>query len=223
MQTCAVTCTGGRPELFALCRKWVERQAHKVNQWLVATDNGDRPEIPRWADHFDLTTSGPDAALLAILAKVPADHAVIVFEDDDWYSPTHVATIVSKLSDGHMLACQKQAMRFHLPAMRCTELHDQQGFIQGTVGIHPDFVRQYMKMIERGDLTAEEHEGGRYDQITTIGIKGAGHGLPGRAGFTRSHLAHHRKTTSMLLDPDHKTFRTWLGQDADHYLRLLNR
>lgn len=221
MQVCVVTCTGGRPELFALCRKWVERQTKKVDQWLVATDNGDTPEIPTWAKHEHLPAGGPDSALITMLGRVPDDHAVIVMEDDDWYSPVHVETIVKQIDAGHMLSCQRQAMRFHLPAMRCTELHEQQGFIQGTVGIHPNYVEAYRKMIERGDLSAPEHESGRYDEITTIGIKGAGHGLPGRAGFTRSHLPHHRKTTSMLLDPDHRTFRRWLGADADDYLRLL--
>jgi len=232
VKVCVVTCTGGRPELFALCRRWVERQTHKPDAWIVTTDCSDAPDIPAWATLLRVPPEPKDEmvgpvetamwALTCALANVPPDHAVVIMEDDDWYSATHVATAVEQLCK-HSIAQLGELWRFHLPASRAAKgvpaSPDQRQFVPGVASFRHSEIPTICRVIRTpSPWYAGIHF---YDADTCVSIKGVGFGLPGRCGATRKHIPDHRKTLRARPDPGHRMFRKKVGPDAASYLSLL--
>src|SRR6185369_16758975 len=96
----AITPTADRPEAFALCERWMARQTIKPDQWIVA-DGGQVPvrctmgqthiHDPRPAGAANLAHN-----LLNAISAVKGEVVAIV-EDDDWYSPKHLETMVRLL------------------------------------------------------------------------------------------------------------------------------
>lgn len=238
MKFAVVTCTGGRPELFALCRRWVERQTRKPDAWLVFSDFGDVPDVPSWAQFIPVPKrpdwySGPgylDPAwsLTFALNSVPKDHAAIIMEDDDLYFPHHCEVLMQHVERGALISYGDEVWKFNLPEQRwmyragCDPT-------EGCVGIHPDAIARYneaMRVVPRWDPNMEPfREGlyGIYKGYTKIDIKGVGYGLPGRAGATNQHVPTHKKCKIMRPDPGNKKFRQFAGKDADAYLRLVQK
>lgn len=223
----AVTCTGGRPELFELCKKWLARQTVQPDGWVVATDNGDvPPDLPRNATHlrvdppaFNPTADWrPNHALREAMRFVPEGNHVIVFEDDDWYSPRHAEVCLERLSAGHGVAYCDHVVEFVLPS-RIWREHRKPGASEGRVGVHAKDVPIYADRLLNRPLWSGLTDG-RYSELTTVGIKGAGHGLPGRPGATPLHR--YTPKSGWASDPSFAKFCQLLGRDADDYLRLLS-
>lgn len=229
MKTCAVTCTGGRPELFALCRRWVEHQTVRPDHWIVVTDNGESVDVPSWASFASVSPlfgdprtpdHKPNHALHQALKLVPSGHAAIVFEDDDYYFPNHVASCVQKLEEGHGVTYCNHVIEFNLPA-GIWRRHDKPGASEGRVGIHPMDVRLYAERLLNRPLWSGLTDG-RYPILTTVGIKGAGFGLPGRRGATPLH-GYNADRSNWQHDNDFSKFRSLIGPDAESYIRLLRK
>lgn len=227
-----VTCTGGRPELFALCRRWVLRQSMPVDRWIVTTDVGDQPNAPE-AEVFAVprdflpTDHQPQRehrgwkalrALCFALSKVKSDSYVVVMEDDDWYGPDYVKTLVET---DHWLPHQQQMHLCHLPAERYgTSLADNP--VEGYLAFRPGNQKRILSWLLAG------HPRPKLDSRPVsmqqfVQVKGVGFGLPGRSGATRKHIADHRKVLSLPSDPGNQTFQRLVGGDAGDYLRLLKR
>tara|TARA_R110002126_G_scaffold291760_1_gene457046 strand:+ start:34956 stop:35558 length:603 start_codon:yes stop_codon:yes gene_type:complete len=192
--------------------------------WIVTTDTGEVPAfLPDYAEHHHIESAGADEALIRALAFVPSDHAVIVMEDDDWYAPNHVEVGMMELRSGADFTCGDKTARWHLPTSRWSGWHQPESFIQGTIMIHPRWVSNYTGIIgswKNGHVP--KHVESRYPEATSVGIKGVGHGLPGRAGATNSHKKHHRKVAAMPIDKGYAEFRKAIGdEDAKAYLELL--
>ena len=222
MKVCVVTCTGKRPELFALCRKWVERQTVKPDHWLVVTDDGDQPDVPDWADSIKIEKTpptqnidiAPNTSLATTLRLVPAGHAVVVFEDDDWYRADHIAICMREIEKGHLVTYSCEVWQYHIPLSRW-RTHQRPGASEGRVGLHPDGVSEYADHLLDRPLWSGPTDG-RYSEVTSVGIKGVGYGLPGRPGAS---LCHH--SAFWPRDPQHAKRREWLGEDATDYTNLL--
>jgi glycosyltransferase involved in cell wall biosynthesis len=90
-----ITCTGDRPEAFALLQKWMSKQTLSPEQWIVV-DDGKTPlqsseeyeyirREPTKNDYTHTLCLNFEKAL----EYVKCDK-IIVMEDDDWYSPTYI-------------------------------------------------------------------------------------------------------------------------------------
>ena len=127
MKTCVVTCTGARWGMFALCKRWVERQTKKPDCWIVSTDTGEPLPPDVEATHVAipacpkaigrLPTGRAMWALHQALEKVPHNHSVVVMEDDDWYSERHVEEAVAQLAS-HPVIQIDRPWRHFLPVNR---------------------------------------------------------------------------------------------------------
>lgn len=233
MKLCFVTCTGGRPELFALCRRWVERQTLRPDCWVVTTDTGESIDglpsyakfhhVPPTTRFSDLPVAGARRSLDYALAMVPPGHAVVVIEDDDWYGADYAKHMMEALAR-HPAAQIDRLPRFILPAKKWSMGHtaspDQSRVVPGIFACRPDMIPTF-----RASLETEPY--GRFpihffQSTETVSIKGVGFGLPGRTGATTKHQPNHIKTLKANDDPDHKLFRAALGdEDAESYLCLL--
>ena len=99
-----ITPTGGRPEAFALCERWMGRQTYRGDvQWIVVDDCEEatvvtmgqtviRPQ-PWWKLGAPTTQY---ANVRAALELVKHDKIVHI-EDDDWYGPTYLETTYHRL------------------------------------------------------------------------------------------------------------------------------
>lgn len=235
MKTCVVTCTGGRPELFALCRKWVERC--KPDVWLVGYDDGVPPDVPDGTllapysnNHYARTeTTRAHRGLSHVLMNVPRDHHVFIMEDDDYYPEHYIWPLYDLLQSGCPLAGPALEVRYHLPQQRFMTLThgNRQPPAAGATAVHADFLGRYSVAL-LGPHGADHRawrliEGGRLTVDTKrISIKGVGYGLPGRAGATSKHEPT-GKIDTWFGDTNYEMFRNLLNGDADDYISLISR
>lgn len=235
MKFAVVTCTGGRPELFALCQRWVLRQTRQPDLWIVVTDTGEKIEgLPSFARFSQVppmpeSFSGPRYlqpawSLFYALGLVPEDHAAVIMEDDDWYSRHHCATIMKRLEAGAQISYGRVVWRFHVPAQRYRVLEAVDP-TEGNVGIHPSCIGAYVEGSKVVPPTPRWNPAdGVYEGFTKVDIKGVGHGLPGRCGVTNHHDPVHKKGRIMRPDPGNQKLVYTIGaEDAAAYIRLVQR
>lgn len=233
MKFAVVTCTGGRPELFALCKRWVERQTRKPDHWFVVSDFGDvitgLPDyasfhaVPPMPEHYKGPRNHEPAwALTYALNLVPEGWASIPMEDDDWYAPHHCEILMQHLERGSLVSYGDEVYYFHLPAQRWS-YRPGENPTEGCVGIHPEGKARYLSAM-LDSLQGKERwdpKDGIYKGFTKVDIKGVGFGLPGRSGTTSRHDPNHKKARIMRPDPGNRKFRELVGKDADAYLSLV--
>ena len=226
-----ITSTGGRPEAFALCRKWMERQTWTGPlQWIVVDDCvpattepeaiPSRPDwIVTWIRPEPFWQPGQNTLARNLLAAIPevTHDRVLFMEDDDWYAPEYVASMVERL-DGAEIAGEVPA-RYHNVARRM--------FWSLGNGAHASLAQTAISASalpalagicrDRGsafiDVTlwqAIPEPRRRVRSSFSVGIKG----MPGRPGIGSGH----RPTGSgWRADPDLSVLRSWIGDDAKFY------
>jgi hypothetical protein len=103
-----ITCTGDRPEAFNLCKYWLSRQTVQPTQWIVV-DDGKVPMNPpdncQYIRREPKETDPPHTLclnLLEALEKVKGGY-IVIFEDDDWYSPKYIETMLGFLNHYDMV------------------------------------------------------------------------------------------------------------------------
>jgi hypothetical protein len=102
-----ITCTGDRPEAFALLKKWMNNQIMKPKQWLVIDDG----KVPiKQSSEFEYIRREPTkddyTHTLCLNMEKVLDYVrydkIIIMEDDDWYGPAYI-DYMSKLLEGNDL------------------------------------------------------------------------------------------------------------------------
>ena len=235
MTVTAITPTCDRPIGFALLEGFMARQTRPPDQWIVA-DGGRFPvrcNLGQQHSHV----AGPSgahnfAANLTRATELATGDMIVVFEDDDWYAPRHLETLVARIEAGALIAgdddqryynvryrlwrrfnnvggcfCQTAFHRSILPSLTAAIAKHRQA---STYGIDTTFWRSVPRT----------HWSIQRDQ-TVLGIKG----LPGQAGLGIGH----RPDESRNLwtgDPKLARLREWIGDDvviyepfADHRAR----
>jgi hypothetical protein len=214
-----ITPTGGRPDAFRLCERWMARQTYTGPlQWVVVDDADPvtsatmgqdvlRPE-PKWNGSHTLARN-----IRAGLGAAKYD-AVIVIEDDDWYSPEYVRTTVDRLETlPAMRLCGECPSRYYNVATRCYRLPGnmnhaslcQTAFRLELVPRVLGFMTSdpWVDLMLWSKIPGTLHEG-----YNVVGIKG----LPGRTGVG---IGHHPGGTP---DPELTVLRSWVGEnDAWEY------
>ncbi len=122
-----VTTTHDRPFCFSLCEKWVARQTLQPDQWIVVNDSQE-PQAYSYTMGQEVVVrdQGQDKLpsicenWLAALPLIKGD-VVAVIEDDDWYSPDYLATLVPLL-DSVDMAGVSNAYYYTLPTRRWRKL-----------------------------------------------------------------------------------------------------
>jgi len=97
----AITPTGDRPLAFSLCRRWMEGQTLKPDQWIVV-DDGKKPMAP--FDGIDYIRREPLPSdpkftlaenLKAAIPHVKGDQ-ILIIEDDEYYAPRYVEEMIKR-------------------------------------------------------------------------------------------------------------------------------
>lgn len=119
-----ITCTGDRPEALKLLNKWMNRQIYQGEpiQWIVI-DDGKTPSVPPRRDGWDVEyvrrVAPKDETGNTILANMReafdrvAYRQVLIIEDDDWYGPEYLQTMVGWLENADLVG-EAGAKYYHL-------------------------------------------------------------------------------------------------------------
>ncbi len=227
-----ITTTGGRPQAFELCQRYMTRQSYRGPvQWVIVDDVSPRnlavvhpagwqiaivyPE-PRWKPGQNTQARN----LLAAVPEVKHDR-VLIIEDDDWYAREYVEEQAHRLNY-FALVGEVPARYYNLPAHRYAVLENARRASLCQTGMRREMLDALKAICESPDSTFVDvrlwecygHTGELHKGTSCIGVKG----LPGRPGIG---VGHRREGGFWKDDADRAVLRDWLGEsDARECLRV---
>lgn len=228
MKVAALTCTGGRPEAWALCCEWMYRQTVQPTQWIVVDDcdpaqpmpagvEAVRP-VPRWdGRHSTLQRN----LLAGFDCVAPWAEAVLFIEDDDWYGPHYVEDMIRRLEEmphAPMIG-EARCRYYHVGARRYVELGNCGHSSLFQTALRTRHLVAARRIISSGgatsfiDIPLWRDLGGAIQPRRghSVGIKG----LPGRGGLGNGH-----RNACRVPDPGLDVLRAWIGADAGRYAQF---
>lgn len=220
-----LTPTGDRLLAFALCEGWMLAQDYDGDvQWVIVDDGVTETPVSferkGWTiDRLRLQpqpgTNTQARNMLAGLEHCRGD-AVLVIEDDDFYSPGYVAKQVERLAQSELVG--EMHARYYNLANRTYHVHRNERHASLCQTAVRDTARLALEAACKTpgkqfiDLALwRNYPGQLFDTALAVGIKG----LPGRGGIGKGH---HMEATR---DPRGDKLREWVGKDAaDLYLDI---
>lgn len=219
-----ITPTGDRPEAWALCQRYMERQTYKGPVVWHVTDDGKVPSQANFKREGytlymhrlpPMTGNTQARNLLFLLDQIDTKYPVVCFEDDDRYSADWLEVCDQHLERATLVG-EPQARYYNVAQRVGRQLNNlAHASLCSTAmrGRAIDAFRAACKTNEkyidlklwRGYRDAILFPGHR-----VVGIKG----MPGRGGIG---MGHDSKFTGQR-DPTGKLLREWIGPDADWYL-----
>lgn len=221
-QVTLITATGGRPEAFALCERWMAKQSYGGElQWIVV-DDGPEPTPVNLGQTVvrpaPLWSPGQITLARNLLAALPhvRGEKVLFIEDDEYYGPRYLANMDAAL-DMAPIAGQVPARYYNLPSRKYRDCGNYAHASLCQTGIRASYLQAVRWVCERNtkfiDIELFRHADSVYlDRFRddVVGMKG----LPGRGGIG---MGHKPKGGSWSADPDLAVLNDWLGADAAAY------
>lgn len=228
-----ITCTGNRPEAFALCQKYVKAQVyHGPIQWIVVHDEeGDflpgasmGMEVYRgtttWSEGINTQRSNMEEALKHVKGAY-----IFCIEDDDLYNPEYVATMVELLQHCE-IAGEAQSKYYHIGLPGYKEMRNYYHASLCQTAIRRSVLPLLKQAVCSGELYFDIHLWRNVhekrikslllaDSDMVIGIKG----MPGRGNIGVGGT----KLKDYLLDPSLAKLREWCGVHANNYSPFIKR
>jgi hypothetical protein len=224
-----ITPTGDRPLAFCLCRRWMEHQLLKPDQWIVV-DDGKIPlpnDLPNMQyirrepklDDPDFTLS---LNLLTAIPYIKGDKIAII-EDDDYYSHDYLSRIAKTL-DLWDLTGYKRAKYYHLRAQKYLKFKNEDFASLAETAFRTSILSDFIKEIELQEkfLDVRFWRNSRRNKIlhtddyrsVHVGIKGS----PGRDGFG---VGYDEKYYEYLVDREYRMLKKWIPNDYKYYLQQI--
>lgn len=222
MKLTTITCTGDRPEAFALCEKYLASQTVQPAQMLVL-DDGEVPTICTlgqqyiYVPHLRGKGSMVQKLRLALVGNLIKGDALVFWEDDDAYAPIWLEWCASKLAQfdlvgegraiyynvqkrwwfehanmQHASLCSTAMTRTMFPSL-LRETANTEPFIDSRIWRYPVRKRVFDN-----------------SPRLVIGIKG----MPGRGGYGGGHKPH---DPSERADKDLDFLQTLIGDAGKAY------
>lgn len=209
MKITALTCTAGRPQAMALCKRYLDRQTRPVDQWLVLDD----PVMPM-----------PDKVLRAIQSGQVKGDALIFFEDDDHYASTWVEWCEKHLNQFDLVG-EGYALYAQIRWRWLSQCGNARHASLCSTAITSDLFEPLCNVIQAYDKPYSPFfdtrlwclEVSKYlklpkdEERLVVGIKG----MPGVAGYSGEHRQINSSNTTW--DPLLVNLRRMIGDDADNY------
>lgn len=219
-----ITPTCDRPYGMALLERWMRRQTRQPDEWIVA-DGGRTPVVCTMGQIHKHCQRRPGTEnfannLLMALAAVTGE-IVIVAEDDDWYAPTHIETLVSQFENPRVrIAGDDQQRYYNVPERKWRIFNNKGASLCQTAmvaALIPTFTAAIQRCLRRQSYgidaalwqTQPVSARSLIRSSTVLGIKG----LPGQMGLGIGH----RPQGGWTLDRDGQQLREWIGDDAAVY------
>lgn len=217
MPVSLITCTGGRPEAFALLEQWIAGQTYQGELDWIVVDDCDPPTCctmgqtvirprPRWSPG---QCTMPRNLIEGLEA---AQHEKILFiEDDEAYLPGYVADMVTLL-DMAQLAGEIPAHYYHVVKRQYREINNHRHASLCQTGIRRELRTRVKALAERAQPFIDVK---LWDPVAASLLVTASNvvsikGMPGRPGIG----AGHRARASWAKDPDLRKLASWLGEEG---------
>ena len=224
-----ITMTGARPQAWALCELFMQRQTYQGPVRWIIVDDGETPQpITFERENWSLEVLRPEPFwqpgqntqtrnVRAALAVVKADERLVFIEDDDWYSPNWLAIVDEKLNEADLVG-ERFAFYYNLKYKQCKQLNNgsHSGLCSTAIkGKAIDYLNRICQ-VDREFIDLHLWKSPITRRLFTsrevIGMKG----LPGRGGIGMGHRSHKQ----FLSDPSGEVLRKMIGDDADLYFNL---
>ncbi len=221
-----LTATGGRPEAFALCERWMAAQdyAGKV-VWIIVDDGSQAQEISPAKEGWMHVIVRPSPAwqpgqntqarnLLAGLNAVDSSEPLVIIEDDDWYAPDWLTHVSAQFGHAELVG-EVDARYYNVATRQGRQLGNYRHSSLCSTAMHGGAIETFRHACRRAskfiDLDLWKKHRSRYlfGGHRVVGIKG----MPGRGGIGMGHKDDFRGE----FDPDSALLRQWIGDDARHY------
>lgn len=224
-----ITPTGGRPDAWALCERWIKRQTYRGDlQWIVVDDMSP-PTVctlgqeyyrgPRlWSPGVNTHRFNMELAL----SKVEGEFVMII-EDDDYYAPTYIEQMVACLIH-HNAVGIGNAKYYHVGVPGHKTLRNYTHAALAHTAFRAALLPTMQAAVQSGDLFFDRQFWQRILDKTPnvllnnstigIGIKG----LPGRPGITESHR---QKKDYFMDNIKYDKLVSWIGHDIESYRPFL--
>lgn len=240
-----ITCTGERPEAFALCKRWMQAQTYPGPvQWVIVDDGRFASDVEFVKSNWSVEIIQPEMKWEPGMItqgrnmRLALEHAtgdlLFCIEDDDHYSPVYLELML----DLYRSSCSIYDKQFQLfgcaNARYYNVLHRKYAHMQNE--LHASlcetlWTREQNGLLRDACLSGEQFidivfwRMAREQQIpgmtvrhadASVGIKG----LPGRAGIGVGHRLDPR--VQWKSDMTFEVLREWIGTDAMHYGKYYN-
>lgn len=230
-----ITTTGHRKECFELCKEFMHRQTYEGDvQWIIVDDSGvkniEEEFRPNW-DILNLTPSklwkeGLNTQRLNLDAAIPyvkGDY-VLIIEDDDYYKPIYIETMV-KLLKLFPVVGEGNAKYYYWPQKCFKEMENNIHASLCQTGFRASRLEEFEQAVNSGQIYIDivfwklikENKCPHLlfiDSNLTIGMKG----LPGRKGIGTGHSPIGYKS-----DPQLRKLTSWIGEEGvDKYKKIFN-
>lgn len=218
-----LTCTGDRPELFRRQERWMVRQSMRWQNWIVV-DDGDHPtECTLDQKYIRLPPGLPPTESFArnlrtalhAHAELRGSEFVFMIEDDDWYGPHYVTSLMLALLD-HDLAGESYARYYNVSQRSYYFCRNTSHASLCSTAFRAALIPRILPLIDDEDALLDiriwsEIDCSKHLQRTrhSVGLKGQS----GRSGLTWAH-----DSGRFRADPDGVILRQWLGRDANEVL-----
>src|SRR5690606_541362 len=188
-----LTPTGARPEAFALCVRWMQRQTYAGPvRWIVVDDGPEAmpvPAVPGWQVEvirrrpFWRPGQNTQAAnMLAGLEAVDPSAPLLVIEDDDHYAPDWLEHCARVLEHAELVG-ETHARYYNVAQRRYRELPNTRHASLCATALRGDAVETLRQVCRNHARYIDmelwrQHPGSLFQGGRVTGIKG----LPGRGG-----------------------------------------
>lgn len=223
-----ITCTGDRPEAFALCEKYMQRQTVFDDcQWIVVDDGKCRTVTSCGQQYIRLPpTDNPVESfrrnMLAALGSVRGEK-ILWIEDDDAYPASQWIEMVSAYLD-HFDICGETRTKYWHCGYRQYKIHtNTQHASLCQTGIRTDPLLRVAVSYLHNHPRPQQMDGAIWRRsgiedarkhlipcsTNVIAIKG----VPGRKGLGIHHTFEELKANGYTHDPEGEMLRKWVGEE----------
>jgi len=225
-----LTATGSRPEAMALCYRWMRAQTYGGSVVWIIVDDGTEPTIrevmpsnwqlvyirpsPLWQPGRNTQARNLLKGIEACDLKLP----LAVIEDDDHYACDWLGHVSQQLQSAELVG-EFRARYYNVALKRGRQLSNTKHSSLCSTAMRGSVIDSFRKACVMSknfiDITLWKY--GSYGLSKklfggnrVVGIKG----LPGRSGIGMGH----RNDFSGQSDPSGSLLKSWIGDDARHYL-----
>lgn len=225
-----ITPTGNRPEAFALLEKHMSLQVFTGKyefEWLVVDDGTPAVKVTRgqkylrgpkeWADGINTQRLNLDA----VIGQVTGDY-VFIIEDDDYYSPRYLQTMINLLQTVSAVGLSR-AKYYNVALPGSVVLPNEKHAALSQTAFKRNLLPLFEKAVNSGEYYIDSEFWDRVmkgnishiflgNTELSIGMKG----MPGREGLGAGHTIR-----GYQIDRDKSRLREWLGSAAELYVPYL--
>jgi glycosyltransferase involved in cell wall biosynthesis len=232
-----ITCTGGRPEAFALCQQFLNRQTvTNPIQWIIAKDTDETLEFmdlrkgidvevyqgnKPWRPGINTQRYNMDEAI----KHVRGDY-IFTFEDDDWYRKDYLEIQLYFLQKFSVVG-QGNSHYYNIKERMYKQWKNYQHTSLNETGIRASELDRLDRAVNSGQLFFDmmlwdiiHKEKVNYLLYDHVGVVVGMKGLPGKTGIGGGHFP----DESFMKDQMLEILRSWIGpEDTKLYIDLMMR